>query len=154
MLSLEWNRVNLFLKTILIQKTKNGKHKTLPLNKVALGVLNRRLKVKSIKNYFVFLNMNGKKINHCNLRISFYRVMKKAVIKDFRWHDLHHTFATRLAQAGVDLYKISKLLGRKDIRVTQRYSHHCPDSLRDGVEILESDYNGEKEVFVACPNKS
>ena len=63
--------------------------------------------------------------------------------------DPRHTFATRLAQAGVDLYKISKLLGHKDIKMTQRYSHHCPDSLRDGVEILESDYNlttmGEKE---------
>ena len=141
LLSLEWNRVNLFRKTILIQKTKNGKPKTLPLNKVALGVLNRRLKVKSIKNDFVFFSRNGKKINKHNLRLSFYRVMKKAEITDFRFHDLRHTFATRLAQAGVDLYKISKLLGHKNIRTTQRYAHHCPDSLRDGVEILETDYN-------------
>ncbi len=158
LLSLEWDRVNLFRKTILIQKTKNGKPKTLPLNKIALDVLNRRLKVKSIKNDFVFFNKNGKKINKHNLRMSFYRVMKKAEIKDFRWHDLRHTFATRLAQAGVDIYKISKLLGHKDIKMTQRYSHHCPDSLRDGVEILESDYNlttiGQKSGFVAYPNSS
>jgi site-specific recombinase XerD len=33
------------------------------------------------------------------------------------------------------------LLGHKDIKMTQRYAHHCPDSLRDGVEILEVDYN-------------
>ncbi len=59
-------------------------------------------------------------------------------------HDLRHTFAARLLQAGVDLYKISKLLGHKDITVTQRYAHHCPDSLREGVEILEVDYNGRK----------
>ncbi len=141
LLSLEWNRVNLFRKTILIQKTKNGKPKTIPLNTVALDVLNRRLKVKSIKNDLVFFNKSGNKIHNSNLRLSFYRVMRKAGIKDFRWHDLRHTFATRLAQADVDLYKISKLLGHKDIKMTQRYSHHCPDSLRDGVEILESDYN-------------
>jgi site-specific recombinase XerD len=49
--------------------------------------------------------------------------------------------ATRLAQRGIDIYKISKLLGHQDIRMTQRYSHHCPDSLRDGVQILEADYN-------------
>jgi len=143
-------------KTILIQKTKNGKPKTLPLNKVALDVLNRRLKVKSIKNDLVFFNRNGKKILNSNLRLSFYRVMRKVGIKDFRWHDLRHTFATRLAQAGVDLYKVSKLLGHKNIRTTQRYAHHCPDSLRDGVEILESDYNlttiEQKSGFVACPN--
>ena len=158
LLSLEWNRVNLFRKTILIQKTKNGKPKTLPLNKVALDVLNRRLKVKSIKNDFVFFNRNGQKIPNSNLRLSFHRVMRKVGIKDFRWHDLRHTFATRLAQADVDLYKISKLLGHKDIKMTQRYSHHCPDSLRDGVEILETDYNlttiEQKSGFVACPNAS
>ena len=158
LLSLEWPRVNLFRKTILIQKTKNGKPKTLPLNKIALDVLNRRLKVKSIKNDLVFFNRNGKKIPDGNIRLSFHRVMRKVGIKYFRWHDLRHTFATRLAQAGVDLYKISKLLGHKDIKMTQRYSHHCPDSLRDGVEILETDYNlttiEQKSGFVACPNSS
>ncbi len=68
-------------------------------------------------------------------------MLKKVVIDDFRLHDLRHSFATRLAQAGVDIYKISKLLGHKDIKMIQRYAHHCPDSLRDGGEILESDYN-------------
>ena len=70
-------------------------------------------------------------------------------IENLWLHDLRRTFATRLAQAGVDLYKISKLLGHKDIKMTQRYAHHCPGSLRDGVEILEVDYKlttvGEKE---------
>ncbi len=47
-----------------------------------------------------------------------------------------HTFATRLAQSGVDIYKVSKLLGHRDIKTTQRYAHHYPESLRDGVEIL------------------
>ncbi|NOR64405.1 MAG: tyrosine-type recombinase/integrase [Candidatus Scalindua sp.] len=37
----------------------------------------------------------------------------KGGVDNFRWHDLRHTFATRLAQCGVDLYKISKLLGHK-----------------------------------------
>ena len=140
LLSLEWPRVSIFRKTILIKETKNGKPKTLPLNKFALGVLEQRSKVRSIKNDFVFFNRNGKKINPHNLRTSFYIAIRKAEIEDFRFHDLRHTFATRLAQAGVDLYKISKLLGHEDINTTQRYAHHCPDSLRDGVEALESDY--------------
>ncbi|MHC4322256.1 MAG: tyrosine-type recombinase/integrase [Planctomycetota bacterium] len=55
---------------------------------------------------------------------AFRRTAKNAGIEDFRFHDLRHTFATRSAQAGVDLYKISKLLGHKDIKMTQRYSHH------------------------------
>ncbi len=91
--------------------------------------------------WWTCIRHNGKKINPQNLRYYFCRAMQKAGIKDFRWHDFRHTFATRLAQAGVDLYKVSKLLGHKDIKMTQRYAHHCPDSLRDGVEILETDYN-------------
>jgi len=46
-----------------------------------------------------------------------------------------------MAQAGVDLYKISKLLGHRTIATTERYSHHCPESLRDGVDILENPEN-------------
>ncbi len=141
LLSLEWSRVSLLRRTILIKETKNGNPKTLPLNKIALDVINRRSNVKSIKNDFVFFNTNGKKINANVLRTSFYAVLRKVGTDNLTWHDLRHSFATRLAQAGVDLYKISKLLGHKDIKTTQRYAHHCPDSLRDGVEILEVDYN-------------
>ncbi len=141
LLSLSWSRVNLLRKTIIIQETKNGKPKMLPLNETALDVINHRSKIRSIRNDFVFFTQNGKKIHPNNLRASFYIVTGKVGIVNFKWHDLRHTFATRLAQAGVDLYKISKLLGHKDIKMTQRYSHHCPDSLRDGVEILDIDYN-------------
>ena len=150
-LSLEWSRVNLLCRTILIRETKNGSPKTLPLNKIALDVLNQRSKVKSIKNDYVFISCRGKKVNPHFLRRSFYKVLKGVGIENVWLHDLRHTFATRLAQSGVDLYKISKLLGHKDIRMTQRYAHHCLDSLRDRVEILESDYNlttvGEKECL-------
>ncbi len=141
LLSLEWSRVNILRKTILITDTKNGNPVTLPLNNVALGVIEGRARVRSIENDFVFRNRNGKKVNCHNLRTAFYIVLRKVGIKDFRWHDLRHTFATRLAQAGVDMFKISKLLNHKDLKMTQRYSHHCSDSLRGGVEMLEDDYN-------------
>ena len=141
LLSLEWSRVSLLRKTILIKETKNGKPKTLPLNKVGLGILEQRSKVRSIKNDLVFFTRNGTKLSGYNLRRAFNDARIRAKIENFRFHDLRHTFATRLAQAGVDLYMISKLLGHRDIKNTQRYSHHCPDSLRNGVEILEVDYN-------------
>jgi integrase len=87
---------------------------------------------------------------------AFYIVMERAKIEDFRFHDLRHTFATRLAQAGVDIYKIAKLLGHKDIRMTQRYAHHYPESLRDGVEVLDRkkmitnlSHSNKKELTVA-----
>ena len=58
-------------------------------------------------------------------------------MQDLHFHDLRHTFATRLVHAGVDLYKVQRLLGHKSPNMTQRYAHHYPESLRDGVEILD-----------------
>ena len=152
LLSLEWSRVSFARKTILIQKTKSGRPRTIPLNRTALDLLNKKFgeKVRSIQD-IVFVNRVGKKMCASKLRKDFNKVLEEAEIENFRFHDLRHTFSTRLAQAGVDLYKISKLLGHEDIKMTQRYAHHCPDSLRDGVEILEVDYNlttvGKKETF-------
>ena len=73
---------------------------------------------------------------------SFSSLSENVGIEDFHFHDLRHTFATRLAQRGVDLYKISKLLGHVNTTMTQCYTHHCPESLREGIEVLEKvDYN-------------
>jgi integrase len=57
-----------------------------------------------------------------NLNRAFVKAVTKAGIKSFRFHDLRHTFATRLAQNGIDLYKVSKLLGHKDI--PHQDTHH------------------------------
>jgi integrase len=141
LLSLTWDRVDMIRKTILIKDTKNGKPRTIPLNRDVLDILEAKSKVVSFKSKIVFHSKCGTKIDKHNLRRAFVLAIKRAGIEDFTFHGLRHTFATRLAQSGYDLYKISKLLGHKDIKTTQRYAHHCPDSLRDGVEMLETDCN-------------
>lgn len=155
LLSLQWNRFDLFRKTIIIQESKNGKPRTIPLNQIALDILMEKSKIRNIKHDLVFASSVGTKIDSDNLGRAFESVLEKVDIQDFHFHDLRHTFATRLAQRGIDIYKISKLLGHKDIRMTQRYSHHCPESLRDGVQVLELGHNlvtiGEnRNVSNAC----
>jgi len=56
---------------------------------------------------------------------------------DFRFHEQRHTFTTRLAQAGVDLYRIQKLGRWKTLSMVLRYAYHCPDTLRPGGKALE-----------------
>ena len=138
LLSLEWSRVSFTRETIIINKTKNGKPRTVSLNQIAISILNQKAeeKIRSMKN-LVFSTCNGTKILPSNLRRAFYCALNKAKIENFKFHDLRHSFATRLAQNGIALYKIAKLIGHEDIRMTQRYAHHCPESLRDGVKILE-----------------
>jgi site-specific recombinase XerD len=90
----------------------------------------------------------GRKININTLRSAFEDALKRAQIEAFRWHDLRHTYASRLAQAGVDPYSIQRLMGHKSFATTQRYAHHHVESLRRGVESLEaSRREREKEVI-------
>jgi len=64
--------------------------------------------------------------------------VKEAGIKNFTWHDLRHTFASRLVMAGVDLRKIQDLMGHKTIEMTVRYTHLRRDDLNEAVETLVS----------------
>ena len=68
LLCLQWNRVNLFNKTIIIQESKSGKPRTIPLNQVAIAVLVQKSKVRNLKNDFAFLSSVGTKIHASNLR--------------------------------------------------------------------------------------
>jgi integrase len=69
---------------------------------------------------------------------AFRRLLKKAKVEDFRFHDMRHTFASYLRQRGVDLHTIATLLGHKDLRMTQRYAHLSLDPLRDAISKLDS----------------
>jgi integrase len=53
-----------------------------------------------------------------------------AKIKNFRWHDLRHTFASRLVMTGVDIRTVQQLKGHKTIQVTLRYAHLAPPNWR------------------------
>jgi integrase len=57
--------------------------------------------------------------------------------KQFVLHTLRHTFASRMVQAGVDLYSVKELLGHSTIRVTERYAHLSPARLRAAIDTME-----------------
>jgi integrase len=148
-IKLSWDRVDLFRRTLTILEQKNKGKDTLPLNALVLEVLKARHKVRSIKVSRVFFNKEGEPHDASNLRRAFYAAVENAKISKCRFHDLRHTFATRLVQSGVDLYKVQKLMRHKSPIMTQRYAHHYPESLRDGVEVLDKNYH----IFITVKEK-
>ena len=59
-----------------------------------------------------------------------------AKIENFHWHDLRHTFASRVVMAGADLYPVKKFLGHHDMKMTERYADLAPDFLKGAVDLL------------------
>ena len=136
-LDLKWPQVDLLKKTITILVQKNKGKDTLPLNEGALEVLRERLQVRRGETEYVFHTRNATRIAPTNLQKAFYSAIRKSGIKKLRFHDLRHTFATRLVQAGVDIYTVQKLGRWKNISMVMRYAHYYPESLRSSVEVLD-----------------
>ena len=57
---------------------------------------------------------------------------------DVRFHDLRHTFASRLVQGGVPLYEVMHLTGHKSLEMAQRYAHLAPDYAERAMRALDA----------------
>ena len=97
-----------------------------------------RARTSRLKSAYVFPSETGETpIDACNyMRRVFVPALEAAGIENFHWHDLRHTFASRLVMAGVDLRTVQELMGHKTITMTLRYSHLSPAHQLDAVQRL------------------
>ena len=131
---LTWNRVDLTNRIILLDKTKNGERREIPINDTLLQALSGIL--RRLDCNYVFYNPNTLK-PFDNIKRSFASALRKSHILDFHFHDLRHTFASWLVMAGVDLITVKELLGHKDIKMTLRYSHLSQAHVRQAISVLD-----------------
>lgn len=139
LLGLAWNNINFDLATLTVagEIAKSGKTRYIPLNEEAIHVL-KAWRKQTNGTLLIFPNKDGKQFNE--IKKSWATILKIAEIEDFRWHDLRHHFASKLAMAGVDLNTIRELLGHADIKMTLRYAHLAPEHKADAVARLMNNY--------------
>ncbi len=136
-LDLKWSQIDMERRTVTISEQKNRCIDTLPLNETALKILINRYQLNVSPEQYVFPNTQGERKGARLLLKAFYAAMKKAEISNFRFHDLRHTFATRLIRNGADLYTVQKLGRWKTVSMVQRYAHHHTESLRAAIEMID-----------------
>ncbi len=105
-------------------KTKAAKRKV-PLSEVAIRILRNRL--AKAKGHYLFagrMNRKGEtdkpllKVNNAH-----YSALERSKVREFRLYDLRHTWASRMAMAGVDLVTLAALLGHSKLAMVTRYAH-------------------------------
>jgi integrase len=133
---LRWSDINFQNKIITIPQSKSGEKRHVPMNSSVLELL-RNLPSR-MKSEWVFPNLSGTApIYERNfVRRVFNPAVKEAQIENFTWHDLRHTFASRLVMKGVDLRTVQELMGHKTIQMTLRYSHLSPAHKIAAVQTL------------------
>jgi len=133
-LTLKWNQIDLNLRFIQVLKTKSDKNRIIPINDVLLKILNA-LREKGGNCPYVFPNSKtGKPLR--TVRRSFENACRRAGIENMRFHDLRHSFGSRLIRKGVDIVTVQNLLGHHSVTITQRYTHSNLDQKREAVELL------------------
>ena len=129
--NLKWRDVDFERSYIVVLYTKNGEKRFIPMNEaVKKALISVR---KNPESAYIFAGKDGEPFN---FRKSFETALRKSGIKDFRFHDCRHTFASHLVMSGIDLNTVRELLGHKEPTMTLRYSHLSPDHKSRAVEIL------------------
>ena len=139
-LLLKWENVDLKHGFILLEVTKNGERREIPINNTVreeLLRITRRLDVP----YVFFDPRIGNPYQ--DVKRSFHSACRRAGIKDFRFHDIRHTFASHLVMAGIDLTTVKELLGHKTIAMTLRYAHLAPSHKVKAVDVLDETLHGK-----------
>lgn len=137
------DRVDLHNKCIHLrpQDQKNGQYGNVPLNGNAHKVIVRRLKFlaeRYPKTHWLFPGKIGRGKQHMTeARKPFDGACEIAGIKDFRPHDMRHTFASWLVQRGVPLMEVKEAMRHASVKQTEKYAHLSNDVAKRVVEVLD-----------------
>lgn len=138
--NLRWFDADFVRGLVQVRESKSDKKRIVPMNATVKTLLSG---IKRKSEYIFPSPKTGGKLT--DIKRSFHKALLEAGIEDFRFHDLRHTAATRMADAGADAFTLARILGHSDIRITHRYTHATDAAFRRAVENLDekSDFSNE-----------
>jgi integrase/recombinase XerC len=116
--ALDRSDVDLTSGTVLVRNGKGGKSRKVPIHRLAVERIGAYLSSRTDSNQALFLGTRGARLNSRSL----YRIVNK-YFPGSHPHQLRHSFATHLLDAGADLRSIQELLGHSHIATTEIYTH-------------------------------
>jgi integrase len=135
LLDLHWGDVDFETRIVTVVHGKGEKTRHIPMVPELVKVLEqipRAVSSKGEPSPWVFNNPDTA-TRWVDIKKQWARTLRISAIREFRFHDLRHTFASRLAQRGASL---KDLLGHADLKMTMRYAHLAQNDLRDAVSVL------------------
>ncbi|MDD2546296.1 MAG: tyrosine-type recombinase/integrase [Burkholderiaceae bacterium] len=135
-LDAKWQDIDWRQKLWRIPKTKSGKVRHVPLSSGALKLLSALQEKVDMKIDHIFANPRTG-LPFVSIFYSWDTARTEAGLPELRIHDLRHSFASFLVNAGRSLYEVQELLGHSDIRTTSRYAHLSRERLREAVEVVQ-----------------
>lgn len=132
---LKWSSVNFNTKIITVagDTTKTSETRHIPMNEEVFTVLGEWKKQSGVALY-VFPNQEGGRFE--DVKSAWLKLLERAEVTGFRWHDMRHDFASRLVMAKESLNTVRELLGHSDIKMTLRYAHLAPGTKAAAVELI------------------
>ncbi len=131
LLRLTWADVDWVLGILTIRETKTGDSRRIPMNSITQTVLAQLIGDTTPDPTERVLPLDAR-----HLRRGFEKAVKAAGLTPFRFHDLRHTFASRLAMQGANDPTLMALGGWKSPAMLSRYAHLSPTHLWKAVEGL------------------
>lgn len=138
-LSLTWECVDLVHGFITLNITKPSERRDIPINDTIKPILQKRKDENKKKVPYVFYDYRTND-RFGEIKRSFHTACDRAGIKNFRFHDMRHTFASHLVMNGVDLMTVKELLGHKTLAMTLRYAHLAPNHKFSAINVLTEAY--------------
>ncbi|WP_448248973.1 tyrosine-type recombinase/integrase [Thalassotalea agariperforans] len=120
LIKLKWSDIDFKNNNALVETSKNGEPRVLPLTN---DVLNELLKFREVGCNYIFNHPSKMNAYFKNFDGAWRQALKQAQIENFKFHDLRHTAASYLAMANVQIGQIADILGHKTLDVTKRYIH-------------------------------